>query len=111
MGDHSLRVCSLFSGIGGFELGLQSAGYETVLICDNDPAAQAVLKRRFPDLHLRKDITSMRSLPKCDLLTAGWPCQDLSQAGSMAGIEGKSSRLIGEVFRLIEGARKKPSFV
>jgi DNA (cytosine-5)-methyltransferase 1 len=106
-----LRVCSLFSGIGGFELGLQSVGYETILVCDNDPAARAVLRRRFPDLHYRKDVTSIKNLPKCELLTAGWPCQDLSQAGSMAGIEGKSSRLVNEVFRLIEGAKTKPTFV
>jgi DNA (cytosine-5)-methyltransferase 1 len=53
----------------------------------------------------------MKGLPNCDVLTAGWPCQDLSQAGSMAGIEGKSSRLVNEVFRLLQGMKTKPSFV
>jgi DNA (cytosine-5)-methyltransferase 1 len=53
----------------------------------------------------------MQYLPKCDLLTAGWPCQDLSQAGAMAGSEGSKSRLINEVFRLVEAARSKPKYI
>ena len=106
-----LRVCSLFSGIGGFEVGLNQAGHETIFQCENDPAALAVLKRRFPSIRRHRDIKSLKALPRCDILTAGWPCQDLSQAGSMAGIGGSRSKLITEVFRLIDRSRSKPDFV
>jgi len=106
-----LRVCSLFSGIGGFEVGLERAGFEVVLACDNDPAAIAVLKKRFPDVPVRRDIEKIQSLPRCDLLTAGWPCQDLSQAGAVAGHNGARSGLVRNVFRLIAKAKKKPAFV
>jgi DNA (cytosine-5)-methyltransferase 1 len=53
----------------------------------------------------------MKSLPSCEILVAGWPCQDLSQAGRMTGIHGDHSGLVTEIFRLIRAARKKPTFV
>ncbi|MBR1284056.1 DNA (cytosine-5-)-methyltransferase [Bradyrhizobium sp. AUGA SZCCT0177] len=106
-----MRVASLFSGIGGFELGLSRAGFETVMMCENDPLARSVLLRRFPRIPIRGDVTKIRRLPKCDILTAGWPCQDLSQAGRTAGIEGHRSGLISEVFRILEAASEKPEFV
>lgn len=106
-----LRVCSLFTGIGGFEIGLQKAGFETVMVCDNDPAARAVLKARFPDIRYRRDITQLNSLPRCDVLAAGWPCQNLSQAGNTQGIAGSQSQLVNEVFRLLEKTRRKPKFI
>jgi DNA (cytosine-5)-methyltransferase 1 len=106
-----MRVVSLFSGIGGFEAGFARAGFKTVLMCESDPAARAVLEKRFPDIEIRKDVNRMRSLPACDILTAGWPCQDLSQAGRTAGISGLRSSLVGEVFRLIGAASRKPDLV
>jgi DNA (cytosine-5)-methyltransferase 1 len=107
----ALRVCSLFTGIGGFEVGLEKAGFETVMICDNDPAARAVLNKRFSEISYRKDVTELKSLPSCDVLVAGWPCQDLSQAGRTHGIGGTRSTLINEVFRLLEATKRKPRFV
>jgi DNA (cytosine-5)-methyltransferase 1 len=106
-----LRHCSLFSGIGGFDLGLGQAGIETVMVCENDPAARAVLKKRFGDVRYRKSVDSLESLPHCELLTAGWPCQDLSQAGMTAGITGPQSNLIRHVFRLLDAKRRKPQYV
>ena len=106
-----LRVCSLFSGIGGFEIGLQRAGFETVMVCDNDDAARAVLKRRFPQTRYQKDVTSLNALPKCDVLVAGWPCQDLSQAGGMLGMSGSRSGLVQEVFRIVANTTRKPRFI
>jgi DNA (cytosine-5)-methyltransferase 1 len=106
-----MRVCGIFSGIGGFELGLSRAGFQTVMMCENDPLARGVLERRFPDVPLRKDVRNLKSLPLCDVLTAGWPCQDLSQAGRTAGIAGEQSGLLAEVFRLLSECRKKPEFV
>ncbi len=97
-----MRVAGLFAGIGGFELGMHQAGHQTALLCDVLPAAKAVLTARFPDVEYRDDITQLRSLPAAvDLICAGFPCQDLSQAGLTAGLEGERSGLIGEVFRLL----------
>lgn len=98
-------ITGLFAGIGGLERGLAKAGHETLLLCENDPAAAAVLKRRF-EIRLHADIRTLASLPKkTSLVVAGFPCQDLSQAGRTAGIEGARSGLVGEVIRLIEAHR------
>jgi DNA (cytosine-5)-methyltransferase 1 len=106
-----LRVCGLFSGIGGFEAGLSKAGFETVLLCENDVSARAVLKRRFADVRLIGDIADLKSLPNCDLVTAGWPCQDLSQAGQTSGLDGRNSVLVREIFRLLHATKRKPQFL
>ncbi|TIP22215.1 MAG: DNA cytosine methyltransferase, partial [Mesorhizobium sp.] len=87
-------VASLFSGIGGFEVGFAKAGLKTSLMCEKDSAAQAVLRSRFPEISLVDDVTAMPRLPKCDALVGGWPCQDLSQAGRMAGLDGSQSGLV-----------------
>jgi DNA (cytosine-5)-methyltransferase 1 len=106
-----MRVAGLFAGIGGFELGLHQAGHSTVLLCDVLPAARAVLTARFPGVDYRDDITTLRSLPAdVDVLCAGFPCQDLSQAGRTAGLQGDRSGLIGEVFRLLS-RRRVPTLV
>lgn len=100
-----MKVGSLFTGIGGFELGLQQASqsFETVLVCDNLLTSQAVLKHQFPNSILAPDVTKLKSLPSdIELITAGFPCQDLSQAGRTAGLAGDRSVLVGEVFRLLE---------
>jgi DNA (cytosine-5)-methyltransferase 1 len=106
-----MRVVSLFSGIGGFEAGFAKAGFKTVLMCESDPTARAVLEKRFPEIDVRKDVTRMRTLPGCEILTAGWPCQDLSQAGRTAGVSGNRSSLVSEVFRLLRASPRKPEFV
>lgn len=103
-----MRVAGLFAGIGGFELGMHRAGHETEIVCDVLPSSRAVLQARFPDVEYRDDITKLRSLPKSiDLVCAGFPCQDLSQAGRTAGLGGQRSGLIGEVFRLLSRRRVK----
>lgn len=102
---------SLFSGIGGFELGLSRSGFRPVLFCEIDALARSILAEKFPGIPIRKDIRKLRSLPDCQLLAAGWPCQDLSQAGLTRGIGGKQSSLIAEVFRLLRASSKKPDYV
>lgn len=93
----------LFAGIGGLEVGLGKAGWQTVLLCENAPAAQAVLRHQMPDADLRVDVRKLRALPRdVDLVAAGFPCQDLSQAGRTRGIAGANSGLVGEVFRLVK---------
>jgi DNA (cytosine-5)-methyltransferase 1 len=111
-----LKVAGLFAGVGGIELGLSRAGHDTALLCEVDPTAQAVLRSQFDKSLVftssggSGDIKSLAALPsEVTLVTAGFPCQDLSQAGRTRGIRGSRSGLIGEVFRLLD--RAKPSWV
>ncbi|MBI3131429.1 MAG: DNA cytosine methyltransferase [Acidobacteria bacterium] len=89
-----LSSAGLFAGIGGLERGLESAGVSTRFLCELDPCAQEVLEARFPGVGLHSDITKLKQLPKVDLVAAGFPCQDLSQAGQTSGIFGEQSGLI-----------------
>lgn len=102
-----MKVAGLFAGIGGFEVGLRDAGHEAELLCDILPTSQAVLRHRFEDADIVPDVVALESLPRdIDIVTAGFPCQDLSQAGKTAGLAGHRSGLIGEVFRLIEKRKR-----
>lgn len=99
-------VAGLFAGIGGLERGLAQAGHSSALLCEIDPAASAVLRRRFPEVPLHGDVCTLRALSRdTTMVVAGFPCQDLSQAGKTVGIEGARSGLVGEVVRLIERHR------
>src|SRR5262245_38452626 len=101
-----MRVGALFAGIGGLELGLHEAGHQTVLACEIWEPAITVLRERFVNVPIHPDVRTLRSLPSgLDLLTAGFPCQDLSQAGMTAGISGKRSGLVDHVFRLLDRRR------
>jgi len=105
-----LKVASLFSGIGGFEIGLARAGHKTVMFCEIDPAACAVLSAKFPGVEIHNDIRTLKSLPRnVQLVTSGFPCQDLTPVGRTAGALGDNSALVFEAFRLVEKAR--PDFV
>ncbi|MGZ3123341.1 DNA cytosine methyltransferase, partial [Bacillus subtilis] len=97
-----LKVVSLFSGIGGIELGLHQSGHTTEIFCEVDPLAKAVLSKNFPGVKIEDDINEIRELPSCDLVAAGFPCQDLSQAGGKEGIDGSRSGLVKKLFELIE---------
>jgi DNA (cytosine-5)-methyltransferase 1 len=107
----ALRVAGLFAGIGGIELGLHEAGHETVLLCEWDAAARRVLTERFSEIPLHGDIAQVQALPEADLVTAGFPCQDLSQAGRTVGITGSRSGLVGHVFRLLDSAEVEPTWL
>jgi len=88
-------IVGLFAGIGGFERGLHRAAHKTILLCENEPAAMAVLKAKFPDIPLHNDIRTLARLPReTTLVVAGFPCQDLSQAGLTRGIIGTRSGLV-----------------
>ena len=107
----SLRIAGCFAGIGGIELGLKRHGHDSVILSEIEPTAQAVLKARFPEVPLAGDIRAIKRLPECDLISAGFPCQDLSQCGRTAGVDGADSSLVNEVFRLIESAVNRPNWV
>src|SRR3954451_7420508 len=103
-----MTAVGLFAGIGGVEEGLRRSGAaEAELLVDNWEPAQEVLRVRFPDVKLEGDVAGLKSLPKVDLLSAGFPCTDLSQAGRTAGITGKASGLVAHVFRLLETAQPR----
>lgn len=105
MSGESLRVAGLFAGIGGIEEGLHRAGHQTELLCEIEPAAIAVLRAQFPGVRLSKDVRRLGSIGNVDLVAAGFPCQDLSQAGLTAGISGRQSGLVEEVFKLVTRRR------
>lgn len=101
-----MKTIGLFAGIGGIELGLQRAGHETEGLCEIDPGARAVLARQFPGIRITPDVREVKSIPPhVELLVGGFPCQDISQAGMTAGIEGRNSGLVFEVFRLLRRKR------
>lgn len=104
-------VVGLFAGIGGIELGLAATDHDCELLCEIDPAARRVLRAHFPDTDLFDDIRKLASLPRVDVVAAGFPCQDLSQAGRTAGIKGSQSSLVAEVFRLIANRKAGPRWL
>lgn len=84
------------------ELGLQRAGHSTLEFCEIDDAAVAVLEKRFRGVPIERDVRDYSRLPSdTQLLAAGFPCQDLSQAGKTLGLDGERSSLIDEVFWLL----------
>ena len=110
-----LTVVSLFDGIGGFPLAFQRAGAKTVATVEIDKAAAAVSARHFPNAHQFDDVTKVTGddfravgfVPDRGVITAGWPCQDLSIAGRRAGLEGSRSGLWWEVVRLLDETRSR----
>lgn len=101
-----MKTAGLFAGIGGLELGLQASGHETTLLVENAPAANHVLRTRFPGVRVEQDVRDLAALPPdTELVVAGFPCQDLSSSGLKVGIAGNRSALVGEVFRLVAESR------
>lgn len=115
-----MNVLDLFSGIGGFSLGLERAGFKTVAFCEIDPFCQQVLAKNWPGVPIFDDIRRLKGshligrvngslVTAVDVICGGFPCQDISSAGYKAGIGGKRSGLWKEYHRLIRELR--PRFV
>jgi DNA (cytosine-5)-methyltransferase 1 len=100
-------VAGLFAGIGGLELGFHQIGARTELLCEKWDPARAVLEERFPGADLHGDISNLKELPPTDVVTAGFPCTDLSQAGRTAGIHGRESGLVKYLFDLLDNAQPR----
>jgi len=101
------RVLDLFSGIGGFSLGLErTEGFETVAFCEIDSFCQKVLKKHWPDVPIYTDIKALDYLPSIDVITGGFPCQAFSTA---ARGRNTAPDLWPDMLRVIKGIR--PSFV
>ena len=106
-----LTIASVFSGIGGIERGMEQAGHKTVFQCEVLETAREVLKHQFDVETIKPDLTKLRSLPNVDLVAAGFPCQNLSQAGRMEGIGGEKSSLVNNLLDLLEKKRKFPQWL
>ena len=92
-----ITIGSLFSGIGGFELGLERAipNSKTIWQCEQNEFCRKILKKHWPDATIYTDITKMdtQEVPFVDIMCGGFPCQDISLTGKGAGINGKKSGL------------------
>lgn len=101
-----LNVLDLFSGIGGFSLGLErTGGFNAVAFCEIDKMAQRVLKKHWPDVPIHEDVSKLTRKDidgPVDVICGGFPCQDLSTAGRGAGLAGDRSGLWWEYHRLIQ---------
>jgi DNA (cytosine-5)-methyltransferase 1 len=109
-----MEACALFAGIGGLELGLHRHGVRTVATCELDPHARRVLAARFPAVPQGarfEDVRAVASLPRCDVLTAGFPCTDLSMAGPRTGIQGARSGLVASLFALLRATPHPPEWL
>jgi DNA (cytosine-5)-methyltransferase 1 len=105
-----INQLDLFSGIGGFHLGFERAGFEvTSFFSEVDPHAIAVYKNQFKNSTYVGSVTDVRGedLPRIELITFGSPCQDFSLAGKRRGMEGQRSSLILEAIRLIKECRPR----
>ena len=108
-----LKLLDLFSGIGGFSYAAERivGGYKTTQFVETDSYCQSVLRKNFPNIPIHDDIKTFTAKKgQFDVLTAGFPCQDLSVAGRQAGIgEGTRSGLFYEIIRLL--GEIQPKFV
>lgn len=111
-----MRVLDLFSGIGGFSLGLERTGMTTAAFCETGLFQRAVLAERWPNVPCFGDVRSLTKekldvagINDIDVICGGFPCQDLSTSGSGRGLDGERSGLGREIIRLVDELR--PSFV
>jgi len=111
-----LKVLDLFSGIGGFSLGLErTGGFETAAFCEIEPFPRRVLAKHWPEVPCYHDVRELtadvlrRDGISVDVICGGFPCQDISTSGRKAGINGQRSGLWSEYARLIGELR--PRFV
>ena len=104
------RLTSLFAGIGGFERAFQNHGAEPVCSVEINENCRHVLRRHFKH-KLLEDVTKCGAveIPSTDILTFGWPCQDLSSAGLRRGFNGERSVLFFEALRITD--EKRPAYV
>lgn len=110
-----LTLVELFAGIGGFSCGFERSGVRTVAAVEIDDVARRIYSRNFPDVKMFSDVREVGGddiratgfVSERGIITAGWPCQDISRAGRQAGLEGERSGLFFDVVRLLEELRPR----
>ena len=98
---------SLFSGIGGFDLGANMAGIKTLWSCEIEEFQRNILKKHFTNIIQYEDIRKLQKPEYVDIISGGFPCQDISIAGKGIGIIGERSGLWAEYYRIIRNIRPK----
>lgn len=109
-----MRICSLFCGIGGIDLAFEQAGHEVVWANDNDKFACMTYRQNFPNTELvEADIRAVdkTSIPDCDIVTAGFPCQPFSVCGRQKGFSDERGNLFFEVGKVIDAKQPKIVFL
>lgn len=102
------KVISMFSGIGGLDLGFEKAGFRTVWANDNFLAAAETYKRNVGPIDTRSiEDVPIEDLPDCDVLLAGFPCQPFSNAGNRKGVSDPRGTLFFETLRFIDSHKPK----
>lgn len=108
-----MKVLDLFSGIGGFSLGLERAGMETVAFCEIDPYCRKVLRKHWPDIPVFDDIHEVtpetlasEGIDAIDVVCGGYPCQPFSTAGKRECAE-DDRHLWPEMYRIIKAVRPR----
>jgi DNA (cytosine-5)-methyltransferase 1 len=113
-----LRLLDLFSGIGGFSLGLERSGnFETAAFCEIEPYCRAVLKKHWPNVTVYEDVKELSKERLAadglaiNAICGGFPCQDISTAGRGAGLAGERSGLWFEFHRLIKEIKPQVAII
>jgi DNA (cytosine-5)-methyltransferase 1 len=112
-----MNVLDLFSGVGGFSLGLERAGMQTVAFCEINPYCRRVLAQHWPHVRCYKDIRKLSGEQlradgvAADIACGGFPCQEISDAGNREGMRGARSRLWSEFARILGELRPRYALV
>lgn len=108
-----MRVLDLFSGVGGFSLGLERAGMRTVAFCERDAWCRRVLAQHWPEVPIYDDVRAIGAVRlaadgiAADVVCGGFPCQDISFAGKGRGLDGARSGLWWEYARIVDEVRPR----
>lgn len=108
-----MRVGSLFSGVGGLDLGFERQGFSISWACDKEKSCRKILAKHFPNTTIYEDVRTIDPLKASpvDVVIGGFPCQDLSTGGQRKGLAGERSGLFYEFIRIVRDMPTKPSFV
>ena len=108
-----MKVGSLFSGVGGLDLGFERQGFSISWACDKERSCRKVLAKHFPSATIYEDVRMIDPLKASpvDVVIGGFPCQDLSTGGQRKGLAGERSGLFYEFIRIVRDMPIKPSFV
>jgi DNA (cytosine-5)-methyltransferase 1 len=108
-----MKVGSLFSGVGGLDLGFERQGFSISWACDKEKSCRKILAKHFPSAKLYNDVKTIdvSKVSPVDVVIGGFPCQDLSVGGQRKGLAGNRSGLFYEFIRIVRDMSIRPSFV